>query len=98
MIRHMFMCPIKEGVTEEKVNESINDLRLLQEKVPEIIQLTVGKNLGWYDKKMTVAFVADFENEDGWNSFMKNEEHLQIGAKVSEVLDFESIVSAQIEV
>ena len=47
MIRHIFIAPINEGVTEEKVNERVSSIRLLSEQVPEIIQLTVGEIWGY---------------------------------------------------
>ncbi|MCM3790807.1 Dabb family protein [Domibacillus indicus] len=98
MIRHIFMFSIKQGVTEEQLDELLNDYRSLSEKVPEIIQLTVGKNLGWYDTKTTVALVADFEDEENWKIFMENPDHLNIGANAFVLLDPSSINVVQINV
>ncbi|RAS77272.1 Dabb family protein [Priestia endophytica] len=98
MIRHIFTASIKQGVTEEKLDGLLNAYRSLSEKVPETIQLTVGKNLGWYDTKITMALVADFENEEKWKNFMKNPDHLHIGETAATFLELSSIVVAQIEV
>jgi hypothetical protein len=95
MIRHIFMASIKQGVTEEQLDRLLNAYRSLSEKVPEIIQLTVGKNLGWYDTKITVALVADFENEENWKIFMDNPDHLHIGETASVLLEPSSIVVVQ---
>ncbi|MED4074055.1 Dabb family protein [Priestia endophytica] len=98
MIRHIFMASIKPGVTAEQLDELLNAYRSLSEKAPEITQLTVGKNLGWYDAKITVALVADFENEEKWKDFMKNPDHLHIGETAAMFLEPSSIVVVQVEV
>lgn len=97
MIRHIFMGSIREGVTKEQVDGLLNAYRSLSEKVPEIIQLTVGKNLGLYDTKITAALVADFENEKDWKVFMENPDHLHIGETASVFLEPSSIVVVQIQ-
>ena len=98
MLRHIFMCSIKEEITEEQLEGLVNAYRSLSEKVPEIIQLTVGKNLGLYDTKITLALVADFENEMDWKSFMENPDHLFIGETASMFLYPSSVVVVQIQV
>jgi hypothetical protein len=92
------MASIKEGITEEQLHELLNAYRSLSDKVPEIIQLTVGKNLGWYDTKITVALVADFENDENWKIFMENPDHLNIGETASALFEPSSIVVVQMQV
>jgi len=97
MIRHMFISPIKEGVTEEKVDEFINAMRELPGKIPEIIQLSVGKNIGLFGKKVAVASVADFENENDWKAYMENPDHLLLADMASEIFDILGSAIAQIQ-
>jgi hypothetical protein len=98
MIRHIFMASIKQGTTKEQLDELINAYHSLSKKVPEIVQLTVGKNLGWYDEKVSMALVADFENEENWKIFMENQDHLNIGEKAFMLFDPTSIVVVQTRV
>ncbi|MDT8716959.1 Dabb family protein [Clostridium sp. 19966] len=97
MVKHIFVGSIKKGVAEEKVDEKINALRLLEENVPEIIQLTVGKNLGWYGTENAITLVADFKNKEDWNAFINNPYHVQLNAVASEVFDLSASTAAQIE-
>lgn len=97
MIRHMFISPIKEGVTEEKITEFMNAMRLLPENIPEIIQLSVGKNLGLFSNKVAVASVADFASEKDWKTYMEHPDHLCLANMASEIFDIENSAIAQIQ-
>lgn len=97
MIRHMFISPIKTGVKEEQVNEFINDMRLLPGKIPEIIQLTVGKNLGLFGKMVAVASVAGFENEKDWKTYMEHPDHLLLAKMAADIFDISASAIAQIQ-
>ena len=44
MIRHIFIAPIKDGISEEKLNKEISLLKAMKDNIPEIINLTIGKN------------------------------------------------------
>ena len=48
MIRQIFIAPLKEGVSEEKVQQRIKAQLALKEHVPGIESITVGKSLGLY--------------------------------------------------
>lgn len=97
MIRHMFISPIKEGANEERVNEFIRELLALKGKIPEIIAISVGKNLGLFDKRVTVASVADFANEQDWKTYMENPDHLELAKMATEIFDIPNSAIAQIE-
>ena len=45
MIRQIFIAPLKEGVSEEKVQQRIKAQLALKEHVPGIESITVGKSL-----------------------------------------------------
>ncbi|WP_319402943.1 Dabb family protein [uncultured Anaeromusa sp.] len=97
MIRHMFISPIKEGATEEQVNDFINAMCLLPDKISEIIQMSVGKNLGLLGEMIAVASVADFENEKDWKAYMEHPEHLLLAKIAADIFDIPSSAIAQIQ-
>lgn len=98
MIKHIFMCPRKQGCTDEEMNAVVTALRSLADTVPEIASLAVNRNLGLYDQKMDVVLVAEFANESAWQAYMHNPDHLRVGKFLSNYLDFPAMVVAQIAV
>jgi hypothetical protein len=93
----MFISPLKSGVKEEQVNAFIEAMRLLPGKIPEIIQLSVGKNLGLFGEMVAVASVAEFENEKAWNAYMEHPEHLLLAKIAADIFDINSSAIAQIQ-
>ena len=39
MIRHIFIAPIKDGISEEKLNKEISLLKAMKDNIPEIIKI-----------------------------------------------------------
>ena len=47
MVRHIFIATIKDGVSEEIVNQKMEEMRAMKESVSEIESIMVGRSLGW---------------------------------------------------
>ena len=97
MIRHIFIAPIKEGISEEKVNEKIATMKEIKNQVPGIIQLTVGKNTGWLGMTNAVSMVIDVKDKDAFDAFLSHPYHLHIGETADDVFDVSGFVISQIE-
>ncbi len=80
MIKHILLFKFKEGVSEEEKNTSINILRNLKNKVPEIKEWEVGvqrkKELS--EKFYDFVQVSSFENIKAMDAFGQNPEHEKV--------------------
>jgi hypothetical protein len=97
MIRHIFIAPIKEGIAEEKVNEKIIIMKEMENQVPEILQLIVGKNTGWVGISNAVSMVVDLKDKADFDSFLAHPYHVQIAETADDVFDTSGFVVSQIE-
>jgi hypothetical protein len=97
MIRHIFIAPIKEGVSEEEVNEKVATMKGFQNRVPGIIQLTVGKNTGWLGMTNAVSMVIDVKDKADFDAFLSHPYHVHIGETADDVFDISGFVISQIE-
>ncbi|MGP0689625.1 Dabb family protein [Priestia aryabhattai] len=97
MIRHIFIAPIKEGITEEKVNEKIAIMKEIENQVPGIIQLTVGKNTGWLGVANAVSMIIDVKDKAVFDAFLSHPYHVHIGETADDVFDTSGFVISQIE-
>lgn len=99
MIRHVFAGTVKDGVSEEKAQELVDAWNALPGKISEVVSLTAGKNLGLVDDKISVALIADFENEKDLMVYMEHPDHKQVGQELTSVIiEPSSRVVAQIEI
>lgn len=97
MYRHIFIGVIKENTEEEKITARIEALKLLKEKVPVVVNLTVGRNLKWYNNEETIILVGDFQNREDWTAFVNSEYHQQLNSVASEVFDLNRLTAYQFE-
>jgi hypothetical protein len=55
--------------------------------IPEIVSLTVSRNIAYVDRNHDVVLVADFETIDGLDAYQVHPEHIKaaavVGARVS---------------
>lgn len=98
MIRQIFIAPLKEGVSEEKVQQRIKSQLALKEHVPGIESITVGKSLGLYGMDNAVVMTIDLKDMDAWNALLANEYHTQLGNEAGEYFDVNGFIAVQVEV
>lgn len=80
MIRHIFIAPIKECISEEKLNKEISLMRAMKDNIPEIIHLTIGKNTGWVGGENAVTMVVDLKDKASFDIYMKHPYHAFINS------------------
>jgi Stress responsive A/B Barrel Domain. len=97
MIRHIFIATIKPNVSDIELEKTIQNMRNLKEKVPEIKHITVGRSLGLLGSNDTVSMIVDLENRADFNRFINSEAHQQISATAGEVFKTDNFVISQIE-
>ncbi|MEM5008478.1 Dabb family protein [Priestia megaterium] len=100
MIRHIFIAPIKEGITEEKLNKEINLLKAMKDNIPEIMDLTIGKNTGWVGGENAVTMVVDLKDKEAFEAYMVHPYHVfinSINGTEDDCFVTSELYSAQIE-
>ena len=97
MIRHIFIAPVKEGVSEELLSRKMDELRSLKSKVPEVEALMVGKSLGWIGMEHAVVMVVELKDKSAFNALMQSQAHIEISQKADEAFDTSGFVASQVE-
>lgn len=98
MIRHIFMCTIKEGVSDEVVARKMEEMRAMKESVPEIEEIIVQRNLGWAGPNNVVTMIVDLKDRAAFDCLMASKAHTEVAAKADEAFRTDNFVLAQIEI
>ncbi len=90
MIRHIVSWKLTAETEDAKAlaaAEIASALTGLVGVIPEIVTLTVSRNIAYADKNHDVVLVADFESLDGLDAYQVHPEHVRaagvVGARVS---------------
>ena len=98
MIRHIVSWKLKAETEDAKAvaaEEISSALTGLVGRIPEIVSLTVARNIAYPEKNFDVVLIADFETLDGLDAYQVHPEHIKaagvVGAHVSAraAVDFE---------
>ncbi len=97
MVKHIFIAPIKDNVTEEDINKRIIEMKKLKNQVPELESLIVEKATGWFGVVNSVVLVAELKNQNDWEIFVNNKYHKELGKTDDKYFKVEEFVCLQIE-
>ena len=97
MIRHIFMCTIKDGVTDEVVERKMAEMRAMKDTVPEIETITVRRSLGWAGPDNMVTMIIDLKDRAAFDALLASQAHTEVAAKADEAFRTDRFVLAQIE-
>lgn len=97
MVVHVFIAPIKEGISEQLVNQKITEMKELKNQIPEIIDLKIGRNTGWMGIDNAITMIIQVKNKEDWQTFLDNPHHVQLGAEADDTFDTERFVVCQFE-
>jgi hypothetical protein len=76
MIRHVILIKFRPETTREQVDALIAAMHALE--MPGLRDFSVGADLGLREGNMSYAGVFDFEDEDAWRAYDRDEEHNRI--------------------
>lgn len=96
MIRHVFVAPVREGVSEKVVDAKVAEMEGLACAVEGIEGFSVGRSLGFVGPSGAVAMVVDFADEAAFHAFVSCDLHQRIAAGASEAFEVEGFALAQI--
>lgn len=75
MIRHCSLFKFKEGTPSALIDEIVAQFRTLSGKVPEVKQLTVGRNIGFMAENYDIAANILFDSIDDYRAYAENKTH-----------------------
>lgn len=77
MIRHTVLLTF-DGVDDAVIQTVIDELRGLPALIPEIVDYTVGRDLGLADGTADVTIAADFASTDDYAVYSGHPEHVRV--------------------
>ena len=83
MVRHIFIATIKDGVSEEIVNQKMEEMRAMKDSVLEIESIMVGRSLGWVGAANTVTMVIDLKDKNAFDTLMASPAHVETMANLN---------------
>lgn len=98
MIRQIFITPIKDGVSDEAVQERIEAQRKPKDHVRGIEAITVDRALGLYGMDHAVVMTIDLEDMDAWNVLLANDYHTSLGNTLGEYFIADGAIAVQVAV
>lgn len=94
MFRHVFIAAVKEGVTPEKIQEIVRDLKALRKTFSPV---QTGENLGWFNPLTQITLTADFEDKAAFEKFLNSPEHNNIVKNYLDCYKPDMIFTSQFE-
>lgn len=75
MIRHCSLFKFRDGTSPELIDEIVRAFRALDNKIPVVKQLTVGRNVGFMPDNYDIAANVLFESIDDYRIYAEDETH-----------------------
>jgi antibiotic biosynthesis monooxygenase (ABM) superfamily enzyme len=96
VVDHLVFFTVEPGAPEEEVEDLLSSLRALKEKVPGVVDLSVGENFSERSGGYTHGLFVRFEDREGLATYMTHSEHLAVVEKLDRlttgriVVDYET--------
>ncbi|WP_119068707.1 Dabb family protein [Rubrobacter indicoceani] len=82
MVDHLVFFDVKSGVPADEREDLLASLGALKEKVPGVLDLTVGEDFSGRSGDYTHALFARFEDREGLKTYATHEAHLEVVEKL----------------
>ena len=95
MIIHIALFKFKPEISKEEIDNSMNEVRALKKKIPQIIEIFAGENFSKHSKGFTHAIVIKFNSNKGIDLYRSHPDHKPIADRLDQVeedsigIDFE---------
>jgi hypothetical protein len=77
-VRHIAMFRFAEHVTDDDINVLATALRMLPDRIEELRDYRVGRDLGLSDRTWDFAVVADLDDADAYERYRTHPDHAEI--------------------
>ena len=78
VLRHVVLGKVTDDATTEQKNEMFENLRSLPAKIPEVLSLTVGEDLGLSQGNHGFALNVEFNNADDYQVYATHPDHVAV--------------------
>jgi len=85
MVSHIVLFQFGESTTEEQKCELIGKLKSLQEEIPGIDNLKVGKDFTNRSKGYDIGLFVDFSNVESFEQYGPHPKHQEVVAYLQEI-------------
>ena len=82
MIKHVVMWKFKEN-TEKEMDEFLEGLKSLENKIPEIKSMQVGKNID--NDEYDAILISEFESVEDMNKYKTDPRHVKVSNMCKEI-------------
>ena len=95
MIIHVALFKFKPEVSKEVIDNAMNEVRVLKNKIPHVLEISAGENFSKHSKGFTHAIVVKFNSKEDIDSYRAHPAHKPIADKLDSIeedsigIDFE---------
>ena len=93
MITHVVLLQPKHEVTDNEITVALNHVRALQDAIPGIIEIQVGKNMSTYNQGYTHGFVMRFVDAEHLKAYAPHPAHQVVSQELQrisqKIIDFD---------
>jgi hypothetical protein len=82
MVDHLVFFAVKEGASQEEVDDLVSSLRGLRDDVPSTIDLSVGEDFSGRSGGYTHGLLARFTDRAGLREYLEHPAHLAVVEKL----------------
>lgn len=82
MVDHLVFFAVRNEVGHEDTDDLLRSIAALKEKVPGVVDLSVGRDFSGRSDGYTHALFARFRDREGLGTYMKHPEHLAVVEKL----------------
>lgn len=78
MFRHCVMMRFRDDATDEQKQAAVDHVATLRERIPEIVDYSVGFDAGLRDDNFDMAAVGDFATKADYEVYASHPFHLEV--------------------
>jgi hypothetical protein len=82
VVDHLVFFAVREGASQEEVEDLVSSMRALRDGVPSTVDLSVGEDFSGRSGGYTHALFARFEDAAGLKQYMEHPAHLAVVEKL----------------
>lgn len=97
MLRHVFIVNVKEGISDDVVEQKMVEMRAMKDKESVIESIMVGRTRGLFGRLDAVMMIIDLKDKTAFDVLIHSQTHLDVAGKAEEAFDVQSADVAQIE-
>jgi hypothetical protein len=82
LVDHLVFLTVREGASQEEIEDLLSSIRALRDEVPSAVDLSVGEDFSGRSGGHTHALFVRFEDTAGLREYMEHPAHLAVVEKL----------------